>query len=342
MKLRVQMISAHFILFVVMVGPALEAKSHEARHFGVVTVSPAFHVNGKGKNIDSIAFWEAPDHADTLMLVTAKRNSLVEVWKYPFVDNEQSPLINPAFVGSRVNGIVVDHESDLLYVSVAQPVSATFAFKLPQLELTMRISRRKDNLGSEPNLALMKLPGGEKRLYISADDLVYIHNASGRFLGQFIPGREIEMMVGDNFHQVLYIPDENGRTGVYAYSPDGAEYVINGTNRFGEGSIFDEDAEGIVMYACAVNGEDTGEGLIVVADQRKDQTDFEVFDRKSWKHVGTVRIEGVSNTDGIASTQQALPCYPLGLFAAVNNDTSVVGVGWHTIFEAIALKGKLN
>jgi hypothetical protein len=48
-------------------------------YFGSVAVSPDFELNGRGENIDSIAFWEAPDLKETLILVTAKQNSLVEV-----------------------------------------------------------------------------------------------------------------------------------------------------------------------------------------------------------------------------------------------------------------------
>ena len=94
----------------------------------------------------------------------------------------------------------------------------------------------------------------------------------------------------------------------------------------------------MVYIISTIRGKDTGEGLIIVADQRKPLTDFEVFDRKSWFHLGTFRIQGVSNTDGIASTQQVLPGYPHGIFAAVNNDSSVVGVRWDKIFKGAGLK----
>jgi hypothetical protein len=60
--------------------------------FGEVSVDPDFEVNGKGKNIDSIAFWESSFPSETIMFVTAKQNSLVEIWKFPFIHNEQRPL----------------------------------------------------------------------------------------------------------------------------------------------------------------------------------------------------------------------------------------------------------
>lgn len=45
----------------------------------------------------------------------------------------------------------------------------------------------------------------------------------------------------------------------------------------------------------------------------------------------------MDNTDGIASTQQPLPGFPLGLFAAVHDDRSVQLVGWDVILEATGL-----
>ena len=94
-----------------------------------------------------------------------------------------------------------------------------------------------------------------------------------------------------------------------------------------------------MLYTClSGNGGDTGRGLLIVADQRDDQTDFELFDRQTWQHLGSLRIEGVSNTDGIASTQQVLPGYPLGIFAAINDDDTIVGVGWDKILTATGLK----
>ncbi len=203
----------------------------------------------------------------------------------------------------------------------------------------MKISKEGINLKSEPNLALLKLRDGTKRIYISADEIVYIHDATtGRYLGEFTPLKGLETMVGDSFYQVLYIPDENDRSGVYAYQADGSTYKKGGKNRFG-GSVFEKDAEGIIVYVHHIDGRDTGKGLIIVADQREPMTDFKFFDRQSWFYLGTVRIRGVSNTDGIASTQQPLPGYPLGLITVVNNDRSVVGVGWDDIFEATGLIG---
>ena len=106
---------------------------------------------------------------------------------------------------------------------------------------------------------------------------------------------------------------------------------------FGDG-VFEADEEGGLLYEIRdEDGEDTGEGLIIVSDQRDDRTDFEVFDRTSWAHLGTFRVDGVKNTDGIASTQRALPGFPMGVFAAVDDDAAVAIVGWERLFVELGM-----
>ena len=141
-------------------------------------------------------------------------------------------------------------------------------------------------------------------------------------------------MYGDDYYQVIYVPDEGDRSGVYIYDADGNP----AGPAFGDRSIFDSDAEGIWVYKCLSAGEsDTGEGLIVVADQKDEITDFEVFNRRTIEHLGKINISGVNNTDGIAITQQSSPDFPLGLLAVIDDDTSTVGVGWDTILDSTGL-----
>jgi len=307
--------------------------------FGEIEVDPQFELNGKGENVDTIEFWEADDPANTLLFVSAKDNRLVEIWKYPFVDNEQSPLEHLTFTGN-VNGLVVDQEEDLLYVSIAGDNPKISVFTLPNLEFVMSFIKPdlKADLGIEPNLTMIKLLSGEKRIYLSSEDSVYIHDAkNGTYLDQFKPSPELETLFADNFYQRIYIPDESDQNGVYVYNPDGSPYLEKGSNNFGYDDIFQSDAEGIWLYTCPADGlSDNGSGFIIVSDQIDEQSEFEVFDRESWDHLGTVKISGVSNTDGIRSFQKSLPDYPLGLFVAIDDDNAVVGVGWDVIFNDIA------
>lgn len=305
--------------------------------FGRISVDPDVELNGEGQNVDSIEFWKAPDSSQTLMFVTAKDNQLVEVWKYPFKNNEQTPLTNSTFENSQVNGIAIDQDSDLLYISIGSPSSTISVFTLPDLTFVKNFNKSGANYQSEPNLTILKLANGTKYIYVSMDYSVDIHNEStGDFISSFTPEKGLETMAADDYYQRIYIPDENNRTGVYVYNPDGSAYTDNGSNNFGS-DVFEADAEGIIVYTCPLNNPvDNGDGFIVVSDQRTSQSDFEFFDRVTWEHLGTLNITGVSNTDGIASYPYPLPDYPLGVFAAQNNDATVVLVGWDKIFEKIS------
>ena len=103
--------------------------------FGLVQLAPELRLEGNGNIIDSLAFWEAPVAEDSLLLVTAKGNQRVEVWRWPFLGAEQPALQHPGFAaGSQVNGIVVDQDQDRVYVSVSRPSSTIVVFALPGLE----------------------------------------------------------------------------------------------------------------------------------------------------------------------------------------------------------------
>ncbi len=302
--------------------------------FGTVSIEASeieFDVNGDGSNVDSISFWEAPDPMGSLMFVTSKGNASIEVYRYPFTTQ-----LKTIECESASNGVWVDQVRDILYFT-ERGGSNVCAYDLPGLEDNSPLSFTTAATGddSEPNLTMLHLPDGQSRIYVSYNDHVYYHDAgTGNPLGEFTPSEGLETMYGDDFYQVIYIPDENGRSGVYIYDHDGNP----AGPKFGDSSIFESDAEGIWVYKCQTNGSsDTGEGLIVVADQKDDLTDFEVFDRKTKDHLGMINISGVSNTDGIAIIQQASPAYPLGLLAVIDDDTSTVGVGWDTILAKTGL-----
>lgn len=301
-------------------------------------VEPDIILDGAGKNIDSPAFWTAPNPEKSLLLITGKENNLVEIWQYPFEENE----LNPLQTSTEVNGIAVDQANDLLYLSLSGSREVE-VYSLPGLTPIATFGQGIIGQG-ENNLALFQPAEGLTSIYVTDNNNVYYFDEEYELLGQFmyLDVLSIETVAVDNFHEIIYVPEELGAfgsEGVHAYYPDGRPFYKNGTNRFGAGH-FGGDEEGITIY-CRLdeNGSDTGEGFIIVADQMADITDFEFFDRETWEHVGVLTIGTVKNTDGIASSQVSYPGYPMGIFAAVDNDSSTVIVGWDVILEAMDLQG---
>ncbi|MCH9028722.1 MAG: T9SS type A sorting domain-containing protein [Bacteroidetes bacterium] len=319
-------------------------------NFGTIVVSPDLELTGAGLNIDTIEFWNAADITESLMFVTAKDNSLVEVWKYPFGTNdEQTPLTHSTLYpdNAEVNGVQVDQETDLLYVSVGSPNSYVCVFTLPDLEFVTNFGSNGNSYHSEPNLTLLNLPNGGKNLYVSANDIVYIHDVSdvasqnfGNLVGSFNPIKGLETLQADNYYKNLIIPDEKNTTGIYAYYPNGTDYPSTGESNFGTNTI-QGDGEGILLYNCSAGSSDQGDGFFVVADQITTVSEFEFFDRETWEHFGNMKVTGVSNTDGVASFPYSIPNYPMGVFAAIDNDKTTVLVSWEKIFDAIAASGGL-
>jgi hypothetical protein len=306
--------------------------------FGSVTIGTgdiAFAVNGVGSNVDTIAFWEASDPTQSLMFVTSKSANVVEVWKYPFQSSsDQLSAItgNSCMNTSGTNGVTVNQDSDLLYVTTRYG-NRVCVFNLPSLSLKQTIATGASSSWDEPNLALLKTTSGQTRLYVSySNGDVYIFDAnSGSSLGNF-KATDIETMWGDNYYQKVYIPTESGSAGIRIYSPTGSLESV-----FGSSSDYQNDEEGIWVYSCPSNGiGDNGEGVVVVSDQTS-PTQFEFYNRKTKQHLGNIVISGVGGTDGIAFTQQSSPAYPKGIFAAIDSDTSTVGVRWDVILSRTGL-----
>lgn len=310
--------------------------------FGTVTVSPDFFLDGAGTNIDSPEFFEAAQPTDTLLFVSGKGNDTVEAWQFPFVGREL-PAIKRS---SLPNGIAIDQERRLLYIGDSERRFVEVR-SLPSLAVVSTFG--KDTLKSgETNLDILALPNGDRRAFVSESHSVTAFDpTTGRRLASFSPDVEsIEEVLADSYHQIIYVPEENGVESkkhpggaITAYHPDGRPYAKSGSNVFGKG-VFAGDGEGITLYACHdALDQDTGRGFIIAADQAPaGKNGFEFFDRETWRHLGTLILTGVSNTDGIDATNRPLPDFPHGLFSAANNDTNTAVVSWAKIEEAAGLR----
>lgn len=316
--------------------PSVSPGTSDWQPFGSVSFSAdqnAFTVDGAGVNVDTIAFWDAPDPTQSLMFVTSKNVSLVEVWQYPYQSSNGLADIADSCLDSNTNGVFVDQETDELYV-VTTNTGKVCVYNLPDMTLAREFDTQATS--PEPNLALLKLPSGEKRLYVTSDTTVYVFDAvtgTELSISPFAaPASSIETAYADNYYQEIYIPSEQGDDGIHIASPDG---VTDGI--FGDASLFAADAEGIWLYTCPKSGVgDDGTGLIFATDQAV-PTEIEVFDRVEKTHLGTFTLAGVSNTDGIALTQQSSPQYPEGVFAAINDDSQAVGIGMDILMQGMGL-----
>ena len=101
---------------------------------------------GAGDNVDTIGVWETERPEDSLIFVSAKENQTVEVWKFPFKNNEQKPMKRTEWKDGSVNGIWIDQEKDLLYVTVGKEPSSAFVYSLPKLELKMQFVNKSRDL----------------------------------------------------------------------------------------------------------------------------------------------------------------------------------------------------
>jgi myo-inositol-hexaphosphate 3-phosphohydrolase len=121
-----------------------------------------------------------------------------------------------------------------------------------------------------------------------------------------------ETVMADGKRELVYVADETARD-IKVYDLDGKFQ-----RSFGKG-IFQAQVEGIVIASCG----EKESGYIIASDQRR-TTEFEFFDRATFKHLGT--IKGTAKiTDGIALSLASLPDYPNGLFIAQSDPQATGG-----------------
>ena len=140
-------------------------------------VKPDLILSGAGENVDTIGVWETDRPEDTLVFVSANENQTIEIWKFPFRDNEQPPMRRADWANGSVNGIAIDQDNDLLYVSVGKEPSSAFVYSLPELDKKLQFVNKSRDLFSEPNVGLLKRPGNSTLAYVTSDRQISIHDA---------------------------------------------------------------------------------------------------------------------------------------------------------------------
>lgn len=283
----------------------------------VVTTMP-------GKNVDSLAIWIAPNKADSLVLLTEKSGGQVMVFKA----DANATFVRRFGQFKRPNGIGILQNvrigvvpKDLVFITDRDD-NRVSVYSIPDFEL---LGTFGTDLQQPMGIALYRQPREsavfayivQKRATDDAKVVRYrISETQGRLSAQreLQFGREVsvgqETVAVDADRKQVLVADENER--------DIKVYDLAGKflRSFGKGA-FEAQVEGIVVVTCGKNG-------YLVASDQKDITEFEFFDRTTYRHLGTVRGTAV-HTDGIALTQTKLPSFPNGLFAAQSDPASTGG-----------------
>lgn len=332
---------AGLIMLASQTGERKLVKEWAKRSAGTVTVKPDIFLDGKGKNIDAPELWWDAAARQVTLFVTGKKNDLVERWELAEFSWQQHASLKRE---TRPNGLAIDEDKRWLLIGDSEE-KLVAVFSLPELKLIKDIG--KNVLGSgETNLDILTRSDGQKIVVVSEEErVVGFDLETGVHVWSIDPAVEsVEEVLADSYHKVVYVAEENGGESkrysggaVLAFREDGTPFLRNGSHVFGQGR-FSGDEEGMALYRCVADNQDTGRGFIIVANQADGRENrFEFFDRVNWQHLASVRLEGVTGTDGIDVVDQPVPGYPEGIFSAINDDTDVALVSMEKIFNATGL-----
>lgn len=321
----------------------------------VITLDEVFHTDrDEGDNVDSPAVWHGPDGQHWL-LATAKEGDAIlahDATTGEFL-HRHGEGGSSAGRFERPNGIwVID---DLLLV-VERDNRRIQAFSLPGFESIGMITH--EDLRLPYGLSVTGRDDGGYDLYVTdnfnpalegyppeeeLDERIHHFRFSrdggsidSRHVGTFgdISGEgmltKVESLYHDPYHDRLLIADE-------AYSQRSIK-IYNGAGRFtGEvipDAFFSNEPEGIALYSC-----DDGEGYWIIVDQHPSTDNrFQIFDRRSLAHLGTVKGEITRNTDGIWLSRRSFGPFSGGALYPVHDDGSVTALDWREIAAGLSLE----
>lgn len=313
-----------------------------------VSLDPLFVSASFSGDVDSPVFWDGKGQ-DPQVLVTAKQGNDVL-----FIDAQSGQLAyRRGAVGredgqlQRPNGIAVT--GDIAWI-VERDNRRVQLFSLPAME----------SLGSFGQEVLRKPYGisviysaGETdvyRVYVTDDygsteiavgssgkvkifDVKLAGNIEVQATAAFgyedtVPllGK-VESIMADPLHGRLLVADEEAKL-VRVYSLAGEYLDVS----LGSGLI-QGDAEGIALYEGA-----NEEGYWILTDQGRRRNRFLLFGRTDLSYVGNFEISGVSNTDGIAVTADAVGSHKEGILFVVNDDAGLSAISWVDLINRLSLR----
>lgn len=295
--------------------------------------------------MDSIALYFASDPNQSIVFVTDKDESFVEMHspvtkqylgRIGGAGSAAGKLLYPNGVGVAYGVQTGSGKKDLLFI-VERDNHRVSIFSLPDKKFLAHFGASELK---QPYGIAFYWKGNELQAWITetdtSPDRAYVYriladgaSVKGVLDFSFETAGYLESIVIDPISQRALICDEGDGHDVMVYDLQGKLVT-----RFGKG-LFVDEPEGIVIYDLG-----NGEGYIIVSDQNASPTEYEVFDRKTYRSLG--HFSGpTTTTDGIVLTQAALPNLAKGSFYAMHSDDVVHIYDWAEIAKALNLKTKV-
>jgi myo-inositol-hexaphosphate 3-phosphohydrolase len=312
----------------------------------IISILPIYEteVRPETNTLDSPAIWVGDNPENSILFISAKGSHNVEM--HNPVTNEFAGVLGQAGSGpgefSYPNGIAVAYDFNYngnlidLVMVVERDNHRVSAFDLPGLNF---LGTFGDNDLDQPYGIAVYQEGSDIYAYITetgSNEGIFIYKLttgnntfSGTLIKHFPVNGTLESLVIDPYLKRTLICNEIAAGYIFVYSLRGDTLITT----FGQGH-FSGDTEGIVLYDC---GQDSG--YVIVADQLS-PTEFEVFSRKTYQHIGNfcgADPYKTSGTDGTALTQRSLPNLPHGAYFAVHSDRTVHCYDWSDIANAFGL-----
>jgi myo-inositol-hexaphosphate 3-phosphohydrolase len=320
-------------------GAVLEATSVRAEP---AVVPVAAELTENGRNYDDPCFWHDPsDPKRFLAFMTDKDDALIDVWEMP----SRTHIGRITGFKESANNCDVDQRRNLL-VATDPGAREVLVFSLPSFREVARIGH--DRL-EEPSGVAVGHARGQSLAFVTDEDSKDVHVfqlPAGTYLRSFPYNlKKAEGIAADDDLRRVYVSDDKSNArGTKAFTFEGTEISEFGIDET------DTDSEGTAVYRCGPR-----EGYIIVSDQRQAwspaaYSEFEVFDRQTFQHQGTFRMQSdgadwTGSTDGIDVFQGPGTEATGGIFAACDGcgrygqpQDELDITGWDQIAKALGLR----
>ena len=291
-------------------------------------------------SLRSVAVWIAPNPNESILFSSDKSRDTIEMHdpvnnvflgRFGSTGTDDGELNHPLGLAVAYEVTTTGGIRDVLFV-VEKNNGRVSMFSLPD---TSFLGHFGTNEIDEPRGIALRWNGSQLQAWITeisgVTDKVFIYNISaggsglqGTFNFVFDTPALLEYLVIDSTNQRAYICDED--------SSEVMVYSLTGTpiQTFGKG-FFTDDPKGIVLFD---NG--NGNGFIIVTDEDASPVEFEIFDRKTYTHLGS--FSGTTLfSQGSFLLQAPLPNLPNGAFFAPHDNERVHAYDWTDITNAVAL-----